>query len=630
MDPRVKDVNYKGPSCSCFAFLSRNARRQGHRPSSTGLSAAAPAAELDAPQALPGDRPVSGAALPMPLPTSMGAGVGPSAGVVAIGVNGIGASCPVESANSSFTIPASTIVELASAQLPTLHCVAAALTSDSRILGHAGSSLTAGQDILSSILSEGCGPMPPGGPSSFAQSGEISRSGLAAGVPSVLNLDTGHVSTTAVEALRNQLLFDQQQGMGGRPIEVENLEKVGQGSFGVVYRGVWQGAHVAIKYLLSSSDQQLAASATEALLSKLLAHPNVVQTFAFKVVELTCECGTASAAAVEDGEHAAALEGAGLLESFHSGDGFGVPYLGEEGVTRTSPASLLKYRGLLGEIRAKPHDVMTQIVMEYCDRGSLQRAIDKNLFRASSRWNARVALRALLRTAREVAQGMCHLHASQIVHGDLKPGNVLLKSSRADRRGFVAKVGDFGLSRLLHGADRSHLECEPDGTGTLAYMAPEVLNGSMCPAADVYSFGVLLWQLVTGERPFADVHPGRMWVGICSGTLRLEWPADVHPMVRKLGDACLSPDKRLRPTFTRIARGLGVIETVVRNEGAVAAAAAVQAAQISGRNSGSWYREMSGSGGARGGGLSGGNDSAAALAGPGRRRCHRAAVWRLA
>lgn len=53
--------------------------------------------------------------------------------------------------------------------------------------------------------------------------------------------------------------------------------QVGSGSFGVVYKGVWQGAVVAIKYMVSSSAQQLQLSTTEAVLSKLLAHPNVRQ-----------------------------------------------------------------------------------------------------------------------------------------------------------------------------------------------------------------------------------------------------------------------------------------------------------------------------------------------------------------
>ncbi|KAG2428818.1 hypothetical protein HXX76_011518 [Chlamydomonas incerta] len=712
----------------------------------------------------------------------------------------------VVSAASSFTMVRTNTVELASAHLPTLPSMAASMQSESRLLQGGATILTAGPDILSSILSEGC-TRPVG--SSFVASGELSRyQSMQGGLSSVLNADTGHVSTTAVEQLRQQLMCEQQAGLGGRPIEVDNLEKVGAGSFGVVYRGVWQGANVAIKYLVSSSTQQLQISATEALLSKLLAHPNVVQTFACKVVELTpdffvgpidhsgagaaaasrsglprvhgrqsqthqhhledrkdqhahqqckschgtgCPGGCAAtdeaadafhaggigasplvtavpsrsrvliaatsgaaaaaavlrpltpplsttntflgsragagaavenvsgggsckgspatllqqadstssvqgqmpvlvprgtvaialdmededpqqsdAAAVGDQTHAApqlplapplpplasdTANGSGALdpqhqqhlsqggadagastgaaaggagasderlavdtdgnESFQSGDGFGAPHISP---MDGEPYALSKYRTLLGQIRAKPRDFLTQIIMEYCDRGSLQRAIDKNIFRASARWNARVALRAMLRTAREIAQGMCHLHASQIVHGDLKPANVLLKSSRSDRRGFIAKVADFGLSKIVQVAERGSLECDTDATGTIAYMAPEVLNGSLCPAADIYSFGVILWQLITGERPFADVHPGRMWVGVCTGALQLEWPADAHPMVRKLGDACMSFDKRQRPSFTKVARVLGVIETVVRNEGASQAAAAAMSA----------------------------------------------------
>lgn len=52
--------------------------------------------------------------------------------------------------------------------------------------------------------------------------------------------------------------------------------------------------------------------------------------------------------------------------------------------------------------------------------------------------------RALLRTAQEVAKGMDYIHSFGIVHGDLKPGNVLLKTHRIDRRGYIAKVSDFG------------------------------------------------------------------------------------------------------------------------------------------------------------------------------------------
>lgn len=54
--------------------------------------------------------------------------------------------------------------------------------------------------------------------------------------------------------------------------------------------------------------------------------------------------------------------------------------------------------------------------------------------------------RALLRTAQEIAKGMDYIHSFGIIHGDLKLGNVLLKTHRVDRRGYVAKVSDFGMS----------------------------------------------------------------------------------------------------------------------------------------------------------------------------------------
>ena len=62
-----------------------------------------------------------------------------------------------------------------------------------------------------------------------------------------------------------------------------------------------------------------------------------------------------------------------------------------------------------------------QVYMEYCDQGTLVTLIQKGMFQASSGWNARLALRALLRTAREVCQGMSHLHAHGVIHGEYVP-----------------------------------------------------------------------------------------------------------------------------------------------------------------------------------------------------------------
>ena len=74
-------------------------------------------------------------------------------------------------------------------------------------------------------------------------------------------------------------------------------------------------------------------------------------------------------------------------------------------------------------------------------QSTLHYIIHRHVFRPNKFWAPRVALRALLRTAREVATAMAHLHACSVVHGDLRPHNVLLCSATLDRRGFTAKVG---------------------------------------------------------------------------------------------------------------------------------------------------------------------------------------------
>ena len=92
---------------------------------------------------------------------------------------------------------------------------------------------------------------------------------------------------------------------------------------------------------------------------------------------------------------------------------------------------------------------------------------------------------------------MNYLHSVRIIHGDLKTGNVLLKGDGSDPRGFICKVGDFGLSRFL--AEDSHIETFT--CGTVTHMPPELLKGGvLTSAADVYSFAILLWEVLAGRK----------------------------------------------------------------------------------------------------------------------------------
>lgn len=84
---------------------------------------------------------------------------------------------------------------------------------------------------------------------------------------------------------------------------------------------------------------------------------------------------------------------------------------------------------------------------------------------------------------------MDYLHTVGVLHGDLKGANVLLKSTATDPRGFMCKLADFGLSRVLD-LDMTHISTHT--YGTISYMPPELLShGKMTRACDVYSFGML-------------------------------------------------------------------------------------------------------------------------------------------
>ncbi|KAG2454256.1 hypothetical protein HYH02_001289 [Chlamydomonas schloesseri] len=301
---------------------------------------------------------------------------------------------------------------------------------------------------------------------------------------------------------------------------------LGKGSYGRVYRGVWNGAQVAVKVLETmagegggggggsmlgggggsgSLDGGGVSSGTgggggggtggdgevlEAVLSASISHPNVVQTYK--------HCTRRSGSSATDADN----EGRPLLE--------------------------------------------TWMVMEFCNKGGLTDAIERGWFRKRHSL-FEVDYRALILTAREVAAAMTYLHSRNILHGDLTGTNVLLTASDRDERHFAAKVADFGLSRVLQGeavTTRSY--------GTITHMAQELLvDGLLSKAADVYSFGVVVWEMYTGQRPFGGLSHGQILHAITTGKQLPLGPTCPQPM-REFLSRCLAPKPEARPSFAEI------------------------------------------------------------------------------
>lgn len=102
----------------------------------------------------------------------------------------------------------------------------------------------------------------------------------------------------------------------------------------------------------------------------------------------------------------------------------------------------------------------------------------------------------------QIASGLRHCHQRRIVHGDVKPANVIVSPYGK------CKLGDFGHSINLDSINKSEVVLQHDIVGTAAYAAPEVLRGALPNLpSDIYSFGILLWQVQTRELPFAGEHP---------------------------------------------------------------------------------------------------------------------------
>jgi len=109
----------------------------------------------------------------------------------------------------------------------------------------------------------------------------------------------------------------------------------------------------------------------------------------------------------------------------------------------------------------------------------------------------------------QIAEALEEAHQHGVVHRDLKPANI-----QVTPKGQV-KVLDFGLARVLRGPDEremtASLTATPAAAGTLPYMAPEQLQGEEADArSDIYSFGAVLYEMATGQRPFQDPLPTRL------------------------------------------------------------------------------------------------------------------------
>lgn len=178
----------------------------------------------------------------------------------------------------------------------------------------------------------------------------------------------------------------------------------------------------------------------------------------------------------------------------------------------------------LGACTKPPH---LSMITEYMEMGSLYYLIHMSGQKKKLSWRRR------LKMLRDICRGLMCIHRMKIAHRDLKSANCLVNKH------WTVKICDFGLSRVLsEGPPR-----DSSSAGTPEWMAPELIrNESFTEKCDVFSLGVIMWELCTLNRPWEGVPPMQVVYAVANEGSRLEIPEG--PLGKLISDCWAEPDER--------------------------------------------------------------------------------------
>uniref|UniRef100_A0A182PB91 Mitogen-activated protein kinase kinase kinase dlk-1 n=1 Tax=Anopheles epiroticus TaxID=199890 RepID=A0A182PB91_9DIPT len=180
------------------------------------------------------------------------------------------------------------------------------------------------------------------------------------------------------------------------------------------------------------------------------------------------------------------------------------------------------------------------IIMEYCAHGPLHKRLQDS--------GGIISPQQLVSWSQQIALGMQYLHSHKIIHRDLKSPNILIGDNE------VIKISDFGTSR-----EWNEISTKMSFAGTVAWMAPEVIRNEPCnEKVDIWSYGVVLWELLTGEVPYKNVDSSQIIFGVGNNSLYLPIPDTCPEGFKLLIKQCWSAKPRNRPSFKIILTHLDI------------------------------------------------------------------------
>uniref|UniRef100_A0A3Q1EW49 RAF proto-oncogene serine/threonine-protein kinase n=1 Tax=Acanthochromis polyacanthus TaxID=80966 RepID=A0A3Q1EW49_9TELE len=218
-------------------------------------------------------------------------------------------------------------------------------------------------------------------------------------------------------------------------------------------------------------------------------------------------------------------------------------------VTDPTPEQFQAFRNELNTVKFLDN---LAIVTQWCEGSSLYKHIHV--------LETNFKMIQLIDIARQTAQGMDYLHAKNIIHRDMKSNNIFL------HEGLTVKIGDFGLATVKARWSGSHQVEQP--SGSILWMAPEVIrmqdNNPYSFQSDVYSYGIVLFELMTGELPYSQIANRDQIIfmvgrGYLSPDLSKLYKNCPKAMKRLVAD-CIKKSKDERPLFPQILSSIELLQ----------------------------------------------------------------------
>jgi serine/threonine protein kinase len=187
------------------------------------------------------------------------------------------------------------------------------------------------------------------------------------------------------------------------------------------------------------------------------------------------------------------------------------------------------------------------MITEYLPRGSLFDYMRKEKSKFTEREQINIAY--------EMAVALNYLHSRSVVHCDLKSSNILIDDN------WKIKIGDFGLSQFI-----KENEYNRGKIGTPHWMAPEILKGGIYEySSDVYSFGMILWEILKMEIPYYGLNPYQIYNLVVQDKKIVDIPKEGHEVLIDILRKCLNYEPQKRPSLKELVQTLEKLKTHNKN-----------------------------------------------------------------